>query len=368
MPISSSIRLPRFAPSAAHLSTQSRAPSAAFLLRPHGLPPSGELRCAGDVHSEIRVLVCTHHVPAKIVSKARRELVVIEEVECEHLGGFDIHGFPELPRECMVQAPQTHPRLDFDASGSTLPYAHPPLAQPKGVRLSLTHLPQAFSIPAPDARPSGLAVPQADARHDPDGLARASLALGRQTIQLVRGVLDRTGSAAGVALMYADRRACRRARSLLPRRSSPSLATTLQRSDAPTLVDFDSDTRPRFRTVADGPGRRRRYSSSRVAHTPASAPCREVLGDEAGGVERHQLQHCGAGTAFERVSGTDTDVDVEVKPATLTDPTLVHLQLGAPEWKRTKAIANAHCSPVPVPGTDAVADTPVGLRVRRSGA
>ncbi|KAH9910343.1 uncharacterized protein BXZ73DRAFT_109145 [Epithele typhae] len=94
MPISSSIRLPRFAPSAAHLSTQSRAPSAAFLLRPHGLPPSGELRCAGDVHSEIRVL---HHVPAKIVSKARRELVVIEEVECEHLGGFEpIHASPTV--------------------------------------------------------------------------------------------------------------------------------------------------------------------------------------------------------------------------------------------------------------------------------
>ncbi|KAH9910357.1 uncharacterized protein BXZ73DRAFT_109120 [Epithele typhae] len=144
---------------------------------------------------------------------------------------------------------------------------------------------------------------------------------------LVEGVLDHT-EAAVAALMDAT---CARASHAI---ASSSSTTPVSRHlhqrrhhDATTLIEFDSDTRPPSRTLVDGPERWRRYSSSCVAHTPAGAPCREVLGDEAGGVERYELQHCGAGTAFERVSGTGTDVDIDVKPATLTDPALVQKSL-----------------------------------------
>ncbi|KAH9910354.1 uncharacterized protein BXZ73DRAFT_109118 [Epithele typhae] len=187
-----------------------------------------------------------HHVPAKIVGKARRESVVMEEVERKHLGGFDVHKlFAKIPCELMAKG--------FSDSSSTSTPPGPsfptylPLAHSEGVRLSLARIFSKLSPRQPvmlDLRPNAFTL-------------------------LGEGVLDHT-EAAGVALMY-DLRA--RDRDVLLDdfcRSSPSLATK--------LVDFDPDTRPPFRTPVDGPERRGRHSSPRVSQTPAGTPCREVLG------------------------------------------------------------------------------------------
>ncbi|KAH9907100.1 uncharacterized protein BXZ73DRAFT_110418 [Epithele typhae] len=66
------------------------------------------------------------------------------------------------------------------------------------------------------------------------------------------------------------------------------------------------------------------HAARRACHKLQQArPAASFWGDEVGGLERYELQHCGAGTAFERVSGTGTDVDINVKPVTWTDPALV---------------------------------------------
>ncbi|KAH9915427.1 uncharacterized protein BXZ73DRAFT_54346 [Epithele typhae] len=226
---------------------------------------------------------------AKIVSKARRESVVIEEVERKHLSGFDaftpitsyvvrtgdgtsyllkvaptstvvstnyspnslasVHELLKLILDSNTGIP-TPEILDYDASRSLVPCPYLLLAHPKGVPLAL-------------ARASG--------KLSPRQLVMLDLLLGQylkrmhDTIQmdwfglpsqsadglyswqeaftpLVEGALD-DAEAAGIALPYADLRVClSRAIGffLFDDCEVPSLVT-FTGDDATTLVDFDPD-------------------------------------------------------------------------------------------------------------------------------